>query len=189
MDISSKKFLEYAYQMYGELPTREINLAYVGGLTQDVTVQFATMIEDHLVSRAEKCPVQRKVFNVMIESLQNIVRHAVPTGEFPQGIRKGVLIVSHNEQAYKVVTGNIIRSEQREHIREKLDRVNSLDRDGLMAAYKQQIAEGHISEAGGAGLGFLDIAKKSGNPIEYRFFPLDGYPDYLFFLTVATVTR
>lgn len=189
MEISSKKFLEYAYQMYGELPTREINLAYVGGLTQDVTVQFATMIEDHLVSRAERSPVQRKVFNVMIEALQNIVRHAVPTGEFPQGIRKGVLIVSHNDQAYKVVTGNLIHAAQREALRGRLEGVNHMDKGQLMEAYKRQIAEGHISEAGGAGLGFLDIAKKSGNPIEFRFFPVDGQPDYLFFLTVATISR
>jgi len=53
--------------------------------------------------------------------------------------------------------------------------------------YKQQIKEGKLSEKGGAGLGFIDIAKKSGNKIEYQFKELTD--DRFFFIVITTISR
>ena len=48
---------------------------------------------------------------------------------------------------------------------------------------------GEISESGGAGLGYIDMAKKSGNKIGYRFFDIEELPDYKFFMAYATINR
>ena len=166
--LSSNKFLEYAYQLYQDLPTKEVNLVYVGGVTSEVTRNFTIMTEENLLRHAESSPVQRKVFNVMVETLQNISRHADLVTQDPEEIRRGIIIISHSEEAYSIVTGNLIRT----------------------AAYKKQIQEGTISESGGAGLGFIDVAKKSGNKIDYRFLELsDELPGFTFFMTICTVNR
>ena len=46
--------------------------------------------------------------------------------------------------------------------------------------YKKQIKEGKISEKGGAGLGLIDIARKTEEPLEYQFLQLDQ--DTFFFI-------
>ncbi len=188
--LSSNKFLEYAYQLYQDLPTKEVNLVYVGGVTSEVTRNFTIMTEENLLRHAESSPVQRKVFNVMVETLQNISRHADLVTQDPEEIRRGIIIISHSEEAYSIVTGNLIRTEKVGRVRGKLDSINAMSREELTAAYKKQIQEGSISESGGAGLGFIDVAKKSGNKIDYRFLELsDELPGFTFFMTICTVNR
>lgn len=189
-EFSSNHFLEYAYATYQDLPSNVVNLVYVGGITPAVTRNFTIMIEEHLLRCAESSPVQRKVFNVMVEALQNISRHADTLTDDPEEVRRGIIIVCHSDDAYRIVTGNLVRVEKVDNITKRLSAINEMDRAQLSAAYKEQITNGKISENGGAGLGFIDIAKKSGNKIDFRFLNLkDELPGYNFFLTVCTITR
>ena len=88
------------------------------------------------------------------------------------------------------MTGNLIRSDKVPQLRERLDDINGMDRSQLSAAYREQITNGHINENGGAGLGFIDIAKKSGNKIDYRFHEIgDELPGFSFFLSICTIVR
>ena len=119
-----------------------------------------------MVKNEETSQVQRKVFNVMVECLQNISKHADPMSGQEDEERRGIVLVSHGETSYNVITGNVIKAEKRAALEATLQHINSLDKEGLSALYKQQILGGKISEKGGAGLGFIDIAKKSGNKIE-----------------------
>ena len=70
---------------------------------------------------------------------------------------------------------------------EILEKINSLDRDGLKQLYKQQIKEGRLSTKGGAGLGFIDIAKKTGNPLHYSFISIDD--EFSFFIISSKISR
>jgi hypothetical protein len=47
--------------------------------------------------------------------------------------------------------------------------------------------EGRLSEKGGAGLGFIDIARKTGNKLEFHFLPIDE--ESSFFLLTSSVSR
>lgn len=188
-ELSSNRYLEYANRLFEDLDTKEINLAYIGCVTQEVTCNFTTMTEDNLQRHEEKTAVQRKVFYVMVESLQNISRHADKLTDNPMELRKGVVVICHSDTAYNVVTGNLIKADKCQKLQDKLDGINALTREQLVEAYKKQITEGEISESGGAGLGYIDMSKKSGNKIGYRFFDIEELPDYKFFMAYATINR
>ena len=47
--------------------------------------------------------------------------------------------------------------------------------------------EGRLSEKGGAGLGFIDIARKTGNQLEFHFLPIDEGSS--FFLLTSSISR
>lgn len=187
--LSNNRYLEFANKFYEGLPTMEINLSYIGNVTQEVTCNFTSMTEDNLMRHGEKNTVQRKVFYIMVESLQNISRHADRVTDNPEEIRKGIIVISHNEEAYNIVTGNLIRVDKCEKLASRLDAINAMDPDQLKAAYKKQIQEGSIGESGGAGLGYIDMAKKSGNKLSYEFYEIDELPDFRFFVVNVTVTR
>ena len=68
-----------------------------------------------------------------------------------------------------------------------LEKINSLDKDGLKMLYKQQIKEGRLSNKGGAGLGFIDIAKKTGNKLYYNFLSIND--EYSFFVFTSKISR
>ena len=45
---------------------------------------------------------------------------------------------------------------------------------------------GELSSKGGAGLGLIDIAKKTGNKFEYHFLPIDD--NFSFFILISKVS-
>ena len=65
-----------------------------------------------------------------------------------------------------------------------IDNINKLNKDDLNALYKKQIREGSLSEKGGAGLGLIDIARKTGRQLEYQFLPLQDNTNHFFLLKV-----
>jgi hypothetical protein len=68
-----------------------------------------------------------------------------------------------------------------------LEQVNSLDKEELTELYKKQIKEGRLSDKGGAGLGFIDIKRKTGRNLNYHFLPINE--DTSFFLLTSTISR
>lgn len=184
---ANQDFLDFAYQLYHTMQANEINLVYEGVVTQEITKTFTGLTEKNMIKNEEPGQVQRKVFNVMVECLQNISKHADPLEGEANEERRGIVLVSHGEDSYNVITGNVIKREKKEFLQAKLEQINSLDKEGLSALYKKQIMEGRLSERGGAGLGFVDIAKKSGNKIDYQFKDLTD--DYCFFIIITTISR
>ncbi|MBR8537087.1 SiaB family protein kinase [Carboxylicivirga sediminis] len=179
-------FLDFAYQMYKTMKTNEINLVYEGEVTQEITKTFTSLTERSLEKSQESNTVQRKVFNVMVECLQNISKHADSLDD-DEDERRGIVMVSHGERSYNIITGNVIKNEKVPELKANLELVNSLDKKGLSELYKKQMKEGRISDKGGAGLGFIDIAKKTGSKLSYEFKKLNE--DVSFFILTSTVQR
>ena len=96
-------------------------------------------------------------------------------------------IRSYYVESYNIITGNIIKNEKIPELEKSLELVNSLDKEGLSSLYKQQMKDGRISDKGGAGLGFIDIAKKSGNKLSYQFKKLNE--EVSFFILTSTINR
>ncbi len=182
----NQSFLDFAYQLYKTMKTNEISLVYEGEVTQDITKTFTSLTEKSLTKSAESNQVQRKVFNVMVECLQNISKHADTLSEDDEE-RRGIVMVSKGEDSYNIITGNIIKNSKVPELQSTLETVNSLDKEGLSELYKKQIKEGRISDKGGAGLGLIDIAKKTGSKLTYQFKTLNE--DRSFFILTSTIKR
>ncbi|RCW29515.1 SiaB family protein kinase [Marinilabilia salmonicolor] len=186
-EIESHRFLDFAYQLYKTMKTNEINLVYEGEVTQDITKTFTSLTERNMAKSEESNQVQRKVFNVMVECLQNISKHADTLSDDDEDERRGIVMVSRGEESYKIITGNVIRNAKIPGLKESLEHINSLDKAGLSSLYKQQIVESKISEKGGAGLGLIDIAKKTGSKLSYQFKELNE--EVSFFILTSTINR
>ncbi len=183
----SHSFLDFAYQLYRTMKTNEISLVYEGEVTQEITKTFTSLTEKSLAKSEESNAVQRKVFNVMVECLQNISKHADSMGEEDENERRGIVMVSRGDDSYNIITGNIIKNDKVEGLRANLEQVNSLDKKGLSELYKSQMRDGKISDKGGAGLGLIDIAKKTGSTLGYQFKEINE--DVSFFILTSTIHR
>ena len=109
MESEKQSFLEFAYQLYKTMKTNEISLVYEGEVTQDITKTFTALTERNLTKSAESNTVQKKVFNVMVECLQNISKHADSLGGDEDEERRGIIMVSKGDDSYNIITGNIIK--------------------------------------------------------------------------------
>ena len=189
MDKSNVKgFLEFVYDFYRSMKAHEITLVYEGEITHQITKAFTSLTESNMAKESEANSVQKKVFHVMVECLQNISKHADSFGsdDFLFAGR-GIFMVSKGKVNYHVTTGNVIENDKIEELTEMLNHINSLDKEGLKQLYKNQMKEGRLSEKGGAGLGFIDIARKTGNKLDYHFLPIDEGSS--FFLLTSSISR
>jgi hypothetical protein len=187
-DQNVKGFLEFVYDFYKTMKAHEITLVYEGEITHQITKAFTSLTESNMMKELESNAVQKKVFHVMVECLQNISKHAdeFAANDFVYSGR-GIFLVSKGEGDYSVTTGNVIDNFKTEELRSLLDTINSLDKEGLNQLYKTQIKEGRLSEKGGAGLGFIDIARKTGKKLIYHFLPVSETTS--FFLLTSTISR
>jgi hypothetical protein len=181
-------FLEFVYDFYKTMKAHEITLVYEGEITHQITKAFTSLTESNMSKDLESNSVQRKVFHVMVECLQNISKHAdtFTNNDFTYSGR-GIFMVSKGKDEYNVTTGNVIDNDKTEDLKNLLEQINSLDKDGLKELYKTQMKEGRLSEKGGAGLGFIDIARKTGQKLIYHFLPVSDNSS--FFLLTSTISR
>jgi hypothetical protein len=192
MNLTDKKdvrgFLEFVYDFYKSMKEHEITLVYEGEITHQITKAFTSLTESNMAKEEESNTVQKKVFHVMVECLQNISKHAddFGTNDFMFSGR-GIFLVSKGKDDYTVTTGNAVENTKIDGLKKMLEQVNSLDKDELTEMYKKQIKEGRLSDKGGAGLGFIDIKRKTGKNLEYHFLPISEHA--AFFLLTSTISR
>ena len=183
-----KESLDFVYDFYVKMKRNKINLAYEGEITHQITKAFTSLTETNMVREEDASSVQKKVFHVMVECLQNISKHAeVSPGSPDKKVGRGIFMVSKGDTEYNVTTGNVVLNEKVARLTEMLENINSQDKDGLNKLYKKQMREGHISEKGGAGLGFIDIARKTGEKLIYSFLKIDDLTS--FFVLTSTISR
>jgi len=186
--IDPKRFLEFVYEFYKSMKAHEITLVYEGEITHQITKAFTSLTESNMAKEEESGTVQRKVFHVMVECLQNISKHADDFGpEDYLFAGRGIFMVSKRETEYNVTTGNAIDNQRVEETRIMLNHINSLDKEKLNELYKKQMKEGRLSAKGGAGLGFIDIVRKTGRKLDYHFLPITEQTS--FFLLTSTISR
>jgi hypothetical protein len=183
-----KGFLEFVYEFYKSMKAHEITLVYEGEITHQITKAFTSLTESNMAKEDEPGTVQRKVFHVMVECLQNISKHAddFTSSDFLFSGR-GIFLVSKGDDEYSVTTGNAVENNRIEELTKMLESINLMDKDELKELYKKQMKEGRLSEKGGAGLGFIDIKRKTGRDLEYHFLPISN--DTSFFLLTSTIGR
>ncbi|MCB9169870.1 MAG: hypothetical protein H6594_05885 [Flavobacteriales bacterium] len=184
--------LDRIYDLYDELERQRVMLSFKGLLSEELITALLGLVERKMRSIEEDPRVRKRVFNVVMECLQNLFHHnanlvlskghPVPTKD-----PHGVVMIVHQDDGYSVLTGNFIAGTDVDAMRARLDHINALDHQQLRDLYKETLADGRYTESGGGGLGIIDIARRSGNKLEYGFVPFDT--DSTFFSLNVNVTN
>jgi len=181
MDLNVS-FIKSVLTVYDELLNNGISLVYLGEFSQDITKMFTSMAEEDMDKQNEKLSTKRKVYHVMVETLQNMNKHSDELAN-QHNSGRGLFMIGKKEDVYYIITSNKITTENKESLEKILEKINDATPSELKQMYKKQIKEGRLSEKGGAGLGLIDIARKTGQGHRYHFIPFDE-DNYFFILKV-----
>ena len=181
--------MNFIYDLHRTMMAQKLILVYEGDFTQETTKSILSMAERNLDSSGEDSGIKRKVFNVMVEALQNIVKHSSEQGLQAGSLvsKSAIFMISKEDSRYCVLTGNPIAKANVAKLTANLNELNSKDKEGLKEMYKEIIKNTQISEKGGAGLGFVDMARKSGEKLEFTFANMDA--EYDFFCLKVKISR
>jgi hypothetical protein len=169
-------------EYYSRLNGGDVLMAFKGSISSELISNVLEVVESKMDEYRESSKIRKKVYNVLVESLQNLYHHIEVLPEFMQkefDDKFGILVVSRQDDRYKISTGNFIGQDKVDVLRNKIDKINSMSRDELKDMYKFILNHQRLSEKGGGGLGLVDIARKTGNQLDYTFEKFDDA--YYFF--------
>ncbi len=76
----------------------------------------------------EEPKIKKKVYNVLVECLQNLYHHLDEVSETESDkIRSAIFTIGKVDNKYSIITGNYILNENINGLRNRLDEVNALN--------------------------------------------------------------
>jgi hypothetical protein len=186
-----------ANQLYGlrdSLRAKGIVFAYSGYVSESILSGVGDALKRKLMVEDADTQTIRSVFAIFVEQMQNIIRYSVeqlPTpdvqGEAPDvgELRYGILTIGKEDGDYVVHAGNLVIASDVPRMRKQLETIQAMSREELKAAYKTQLRSGSNPHSKGAGIGFIEIARRASKPIEFDLMPIHG--DCAFFALKARI--
>src|SRR6185295_12465525 len=169
--------------------------AYSGYVTEPVLSGVGEAPKQKLTIDDADTKTLRSVFAVFVEQMQNIIRYSAekaqssPPSDQPSSalmeIRYGILTIGKEGDDYVVCAGNLVVRTDVDRLNSKLSKIRDLSRDELKALYKEQLRAEPEQGSKGAGLGFMEIARRASKPLEFDFTNIDR--DHAFFALKATI--
>ena len=152
--------------------------SFSGTISQSVLSSIAETIEKELRSTGVSFSLIQNIFAVFTEQMQNIMSYSnericLGDNAFES---PGICVVGYDKSVehYYVCSANIISPEGESALKTKLDKIIPMQRTELREYYKTLRRSGKESHGRGAGLGFLEMAKKSALPMKYTITKLDN---------------
>ncbi len=165
--------LENVFSIYEAMEEAGVILSFKGDITSDLLTSVLQIMENKLENIQEEPKVKKKVYHILVECLQNLYHHM---DEIPSKInekdRTAIFMIGKTDRGYSIITGNYILNENVPSLKKRINDINNLTQEELKEYYKQVLMNGEISAKGGGGLGFIDIARKSGEKLAYEFLPI-----------------
>lgn len=165
-------FIKSVLNVYDEMSENGISIVYLGEFHHQITKMFTSMAEEDMDRKDEQRSIIRKVYAVMVETLQNMAKHSDEITD-KYNIGKGLFMIGKKGDTYYIITSNKVTNQKKDDLEKAVLEVNEASREELREMYRRQITEGSLSEKGGAGLGLIEIAKRTRNKLVYQFLPLD----------------
>lgn len=165
------------YELYQTMERENILLSFKGVVTSELLTSVLSIMESKMDYMEESPKTKKKVFNVLVECLQNLYHH-IDVEESERNFEKieaksALFMISKKDDHFIIQTGNYIDSAGADDLRLRLDLINGMDKDELKKYYQETLGNGAMSVKGTAGLGMIDIARKSGNKLDYQFLPIN----------------
>ncbi len=176
-------------KFYGSLQEQGIIFCFSGPISQDIIEGIGATLRQKMQLEETDLNATQKVFAIFVEQMQNIVNYSAERvarpDQAPPDMRVGVLIVGQEDGCFYVVCGNRIQKEDVEPLEQHLTRLRDLDKEQLKAFYRERRKMPTPFDSKGSGLGFIDMARKAGRPLEFEFAPVDD--THVFFSIKAVI--
>jgi hypothetical protein len=175
------------YNLFCKMDEASVVLAYRGEISSELLESIYQMMDTHLKEANESPAKRKKFFHILVESLQNVFHHQEKVDAAAYDVQSSGFIVSRPDTTtYRITTGNYIRNSAVDKLKERINKVNGLSPQELREHYRQSLTETELSEKGGAGLGIIEMVRKSGRQLDYEFIKVDD--TFSFFSVAVTLS-
>jgi hypothetical protein len=181
MDTQTIDDLKFVGDVRKQMNENNLMLSYRGIMSQEITMALLNLTENKLNKAESDNPPKTRVYRVMVECLQNITQHS----EKNHHAGSSMFMMGQTEKGYLIYSGNVIKHDKVEELKDKLLTLNKMKDDELRDFHKYWILNESLNEKSRFGLGLIHIARYTGNPLEFDFEPIDNDHDFFSLKTIV----
>ena len=171
--------LSQAIGLRNQLRTHKVIMAYNGAISDDLMLTLADLLKTRMLAQDD--PKRSKtIFSVFMEGVQNLIWHGGDNSD-----TSGMILITQDEGHVTIMCGNRIAQKDTLDLRERLNQISNADKETIRQLYREGMSNSKEHEGPGAGLGLLEIARRSSQPIRYVFVDIDK--DTVDFILAATI--
>lgn len=157
--------------MFSKIKNKNVILSYFGINSDEITTKLIGVMEQGKLLEESNNKMLKRMPFLIAECFQNLVRHGEKGNEsngkdffhrdfFQIMIEPNFVIIS---------SANIVKSSSVPEIQKNIDTVNSLSPEELKELKLKVLMYGESSDLGGAGLGLIEMAYRTGRPLKTKF--------------------
>jgi len=177
---------EIAHKYYKALQNDHFSYIYLGNFDDELTYSISHLNETSIV---EPKNLRNKLSFLISECFQNIIRHAdKPELVTRTNNKPSMFIIRNIKNSFFIGSTNLIDNSKKDLLQAKLRTINTLSQNELKEIYLNSLSNDNVSEKGGAGLGLITMAQRSGCSLEFDFEFLNYFLS-VFFIQVVVKTK
>jgi hypothetical protein len=146
------------------------SLFYCGDFSDEITIRLIDLSELAFSDTGEGTNIRKKVSFLIAECFQNVIRHTSLDCRIemqPGG--RGFFMTRNLKDGHYIVSGNLIHVDDIENLQSRISNINNMGKNELKELYLKVLETGGISSKGGAGLGLIEMARKSDRKLDAAF--------------------
>ena len=178
------------FKYYEEMQRDGVILYFSGPVSQSAVEGMAALMRTKMQSEDASMGAVQRVFAIMVELMQNIVRYSaerhVDNSTHQGEMAHGQVVVGREAAGrFFVACGNKVGATDCAELARHIEQLRSMGRDELKAYYKECRKQPDCITKKGAGLGFVEMARKASRPLDFDIEPVDGNTSF-FSMKVVT---
>ncbi len=164
-DESYIKFLIRFHDYLNEIDTK---LIFKGDFSQENILALLEMLKHQIPESS----ISIRINNLMIEMLQNIEKHGDNIIDNANW-KPGFFMINYHDRAFYLTGANYINNQKIDRVKPKIIELNKMSKQELTNLYKKRLLEIDSITTQKSGLGFIDMRRRSNNPFNFTFIPID----------------
>lgn len=158
-----------------------LSLFYRGDFADDITIRLIDLSESHFQKGKEQMSIRKKVSFLMAECFQNVIRYGeeITSDDFLHE-QTGFFMTRNYFNKYYIASGNLVEQSKILLLKEKIENINKLGKEELKQLYMKVLGTDEFTSKGGAGLGLIEMARKSGRKLEAEFEKINDLMAYFY---------
>lgn len=161
------------YDLRNEFDKSGIMMCFNGPFSNSIIEETGKAMRNHLASENIAKAAVLDVFAVYIELAQNIHNYLVVREITPPEAMSSIISIAKKGEKYVVSSGNMVLHEDGKALLVRVEEVNNMSPEEKKRHYRELLRRDIAPGSLGAGLGFLDIAKRTSEKLECTFRVVD----------------
>ena len=174
-------------QIAEAMSSEDLIFTYQGIVNKDIVSDILTLAENALKVEQIENKLRKKLFRVLLEGIQNLYKHQTHHPMSEDELQEVTTVLLRDTDGYQLILGNYINCTERNALKERIDIINSHDIKELRKKYIEKLSDNERTKEGGSGLGLMDMARKTSEPLSYEF--TDVNSDVCYFKLIVKINK